>query len=100
MPTTKPQTLAAELALLRQLYADRSRDLAHEHELRIAAEDEVKWLRAELEAVEWVTDDYNICDYCPWCKKESLRDGGGHAPDCQRQIALGSAAEDNNDADA
>jgi predicted RNA-binding Zn-ribbon protein involved in translation (DUF1610 family) len=40
-------------------------------------------LRATLEAVEWATGYF-----CPWCGNYRII---GHAPDCQRQIALGLA---------
>lgn len=42
---------------------------------------EVDRLRAALEAVEW---DVEGC--CPWCIAWFRE---GHAPDCQRQAALG-----------
>ena len=46
-----------------------------------------------LEAVEWVPVfntqlGYYVGFYCDWCK---AHDSNGHAPDCQRQAALGLA---------
>lgn len=51
-----------------------------------ALEAENERLREALEAVEWA-DPY--CEerfsFCPWCHRSF---GIGHAPDCQRQLAL------------
>ena len=57
-------------------------------------------LRAALEAVEWINDDQ--ASYCPWCWGRNMyqneevhkRFPMGHAPDCQRQAAIGLAEEE------
>jgi len=48
-------------------------------------------LRAALGAVEWTSDSTMIemsVMTCPWCLQHQA---DGHAPDCQRQAALGLA---------
>jgi hypothetical protein len=51
-------------------------------------------LRAVVDAVEWITGPKtpagNTMDYCPWCGGVDIE---GHAPDCQRQRALGLERE-------
>ena len=44
-------------------------------------------LLAALGAVEWVGCSY-CGGYCPWCERDRA---SGHAPDCQRQLALRKA---------
>lgn len=43
-------------------------------------------MREALEAVEWFEQKNNFEAQCPWCWN-FISDG--HAPDCQRQAALG-----------
>ena len=107
--------LLDELTQLRELYADRERDLAFEHAGRMKAEAEVERLRednanlleintvvdnreaqlnsdlirlrAALNAVEWKDMGYSY-HACPWCDCLVI---DGHRADCQRQLALGMA---------
>ena len=46
-------------------------------------------LRAAVEAVEWIPVAGTAYCVCPWCGNTFSI---GHAPDCQRQRALGSAS--------
>jgi len=47
---------------------------------------EIARLRAALEAVEWVFEEYAAS--CPWCERVES-EHHGHATDCERQLALG-----------
>lgn len=64
--------------------------------------EENKQLRRALEQVEWVFDYDNQKEYCPWCMPNPASEEGRdfeypvfwkknytHAPDCERQKALG-----------
>jgi hypothetical protein len=57
---------------------------------------EVAKLRGALGAVEWETDENGNeaveFDFCPWCRS---RRHMGHAENCQRQVALGLAQEED-----
>jgi len=48
---------------------------------------EIRVLREALEAVEWVPNGGINDPECAWCKQPEW--AGNHAPDCQRQLALG-----------
>ena len=109
------RALFDEVVQLRELYADRERDLAHEYQRANAAEAaaiaqseyiqmhglteyeqaglraEVERLRAALCAVpEWLPKPdapvHAAAFACVWCGCSAL---DGHASDCQRQAALG-----------
>jgi hypothetical protein len=107
--------LITELAELRDLYADRDRDLAHEYARANAAEAaleaqsedvqthwlspvEAAGLRGEVARLRKLVDapaEYDGRDAdgvacCSSCGGDWLR---GHKPDCERQLALGLAPD-------
>jgi len=49
--------------------------------------DDIDTLKAALEQVEWVADEYT---WCPWCNEMHLVPPKHleHKPDCPRQLAL------------
>jgi cobalamin biosynthesis protein CobT len=90
--------LRDEVATLDSRLWDYKFAMRHQREELATLRAERDALRAALEAVEWETDTYvedcrdDIRDptYCPWCGNMKTED---HAPDCQRQQALGLERE-------
>ena len=75
---------ADELFWYESYRRERNRVVARAEELWTARE-QIIVLRSALAAVEWVTSDAGL--QCPWCEL-TVESDGGHAADCQRQVAL------------
>jgi hypothetical protein len=71
---------AIRMSILADVPVTLKPDEAEEVLARLESGDRAREALRQVEPFEMFT-------WCPWCGKS--RRGGGHAPDCPRQIALG-----------